>query len=264
MSSSARRHNTQPPSAILITGASSGLGAGLAKAYARPGATLFLSGRDRGRLEAVAAACRELGGEVNTAIIDVTDREATAQWATSCDRVRPLDLVIANAGISAAVITGGADEDEAQTRATFAVNVDGVLNTVLPVLAPMRARRAGQIALMSSLAAFRGLPGSQGYCASKAAVRLWGEGLRAMLAPEGIRVSVICPGFVDTPMTQVNTCPMPFLMDVEAASRLIVSGLAADRGRIAFPRPTYLITLLSAALPGWLIDLISPHLPRKR
>ena len=101
----------------------------------------------------------------------------------------------------------------------FAANVEGVLNTVLPALPMLRSRRRGQVALMSSLASFRGFPGAPAYCGSKAAVRVWGEGLRPWLAREGVEVSVICPGFVTTRMTEGNRFPMPFLMDADQAAR---------------------------------------------
>ena len=128
-----------PPRSILITGASSGLGEALARAYAGPGVTLALSGRDGRRLEAVAEACRALAAEVTAEVVDVTERDAMGRWIEAADDARPLDLVIANAGISAG--TGGTDDPEAQARAIFAVNLTGVLNTVHPVVARMRARR---------------------------------------------------------------------------------------------------------------------------
>ena len=248
------------PVSILITGASSGLGAGLARAYARPGVFLHLSGRDAQRLEAVAEACRAKGAEVSARQLDVTDRDAAAAWVEASDADRPLDLVIANAGISGG--TGDGESDH-QTRAIFAVNVDGVFNTVLPAVPLLRARRTGQIAIMSSLAGFRGFPGAPAYCASKAAVRVWGEGLRGELAPHGIGVSVICPGFVTTPMTAVNRFKMPFLMDVEQASAIMMRGLAANRGRIAFPWQTHLLARLGGCLPNALMDVIAAKMPKK-
>jgi short-subunit dehydrogenase len=249
------------PSAILITGGSSGLGEALALEYAAPGITLFLSGRDHGRLEAVAEACRAKGAGVHSKVIDVTDRDAMAAWIAECDARRPLDLVIANAGISAGTGQGG--EDDAQTRAIFATNVDGVMNTVLPAIAAMRPRRAGQIALISSLASFRGMPGAPAYCASKAAVRVWGEGLRGELVRHGIRVSVICPGFVVSRMTAVNQFPMPFLMDAPKAARIMAEGLARNKGRIAYPWPTAFGAWLGAVLPDALMDWIGRKLPAK-
>jgi short-subunit dehydrogenase len=249
------------PAAILITGASSGLGEALAVSYARPGATLFLSGRDAARLEAVAEACRARGARVEARVVDAADRAAMEAWMAAAESDAPLDLVIANAGISAG--TGGLGETADQARAIFAVNLDGVLNTVLPALPAMRARGRGQVAIMSSLASFRGLAGAPAYAASKAAVRLWGEGLRGWLADDGVAVSVICPGFVTTRMTAGNRFPMPLLMDCDRAAAIIVAGLAANRGRIAFPWPMRALTWLFEVMPDAVADRIGRRLPKK-
>ena len=146
----------------------------------------------------------------------------------------------------------------AAARRVLAANIDGVVNTVQPLIPPMRRRRRGQIAIMSSLAGFRGLPGSAAYCASKAAVRVYGEALSAPLRRDGVTVSVICPGFVRTPMTAANPFRMPFLMDAAPAAAIIRRGLARDRARIAFPLPLYLLCRLLAALPQGLADKLLP------
>jgi short-subunit dehydrogenase len=252
----------QDPKSIAITGGSSGIGAALARAYAAPGVSLALAGRDGPRLEAVAAACRAAGAVVTGTRVEVTDRGAVARWIAAADRAAPLDLVIANAGTSAGTASGG--ESDYQTRAIFAVNLEGVMNTVLPAVAALRGRRRGQVAIMSSLAGFRGFPGAPAYCASKAAVRVWGESLRGHLAPEGIGVTVICPGFVKSPMTAVNQFPMPLLVDSDAAARRIKRGLARNRARISFPRPlAAAIWLLGALPPAWTDPLLA-KLPEKR
>ncbi|MGE4280281.1 MAG: SDR family NAD(P)-dependent oxidoreductase [Magnetospirillum sp.] len=250
-----------PPASVLITGASSGLGEALALGYAGPGATLFLSGRDRQRLHDVADACRAKGAVVHALVINVTQAVPMATWIKECDSIRPLDLVIANAGISAG--TGGGGESEEQTRSIFATNVDGVMNTVFPALSVMRPRRHGQIAIMASLAGYRGLPGAPAYCASKAAVKAWGEGLRGSMAADNIRVSVICPGFVSSRMTAVNTFKMPFLMDAERAARIMIKGLAQNKGRIAFPWPMAFGAWLTAALPNRVMEAVARRMPQK-
>ncbi len=213
------------PDSILITGASSGIGAALAATYAGEGRVLAIGGRNADRLEPVADRCRAAGAQVETARIDVTDGVAMAAWIIEADRQAPLDLVIANAGISADTSAAAETRGAGQARRIFAVNVDGVLNTVLPVIPPMRARGHGQIALMSSIAAFRGFPHAPAYCASKAAVKAYGEGLRGSLRGDGIGVSVICPGFVRSPMTAAHAFPMPLIMDAEQAARLIAAEL---------------------------------------
>ncbi|MBM3601795.1 MAG: SDR family NAD(P)-dependent oxidoreductase [Alphaproteobacteria bacterium] len=249
------------PRSILITGASGGIGAALARGYASPGIALALGGRDGDRLARVAADCRAAGAGVDADAIDVTDRHAMAAWIAHADARAALDLVIANAGISAGA--GGRGESPEQTRRIFATNVDGALNTVLPAIPLMQARGRGQIAIMSSIAGFRGLPGAPAYSASKAVVRIWGEGLRGQLARDGIGVSVICPGYVRTPMTAANRFPMPFLMDADRAARIIRRGLERNRARIAFPLPMYWAVLLLQALPpGW-TDRLLARLPAK-
>lgn len=249
------------PRTIVITGASSGIGEALALAYAAPGIVLALTGRDAARLEDVAARTRARGAEVRTAVPDVADRAAMAGWLTELDAGSPVDLVIANAGISAG--TGRSGETEEQARRIFQVNVEGVLNTVHPLIPAMRRRRRGQLALMSSLAGFRGFPGAPAYCASKAAVRSYGEGLRGELEPDGVEVSVICPGFVRSRMTAVNDFPMPFLMDAAPAAAIIRRGLERNRARIAFPLPMYLASWLAGALPPAWTDPLVRMAPKK-
>ncbi|MGB8274378.1 MAG: SDR family NAD(P)-dependent oxidoreductase, partial [Alphaproteobacteria bacterium] len=201
-----------------------------------------------------------------TAVIDVTDRALTERWVREADRASPLDLVVANAGISAGTSgAGGIFEQTAETiRRIFAVNVDGTLNTVLPAAQMMRDRGRGQIAIVSSLASFFGGPGAGAYCATKAAQRLFGEALRRELQTEGVEVSVICPGFVRSGMTAENPFYMPLLMDADRAARIIRRGLARNRGRIAFPGPMYALVRLTAALPVSFLDALSRRLPRKR
>lgn len=248
------------PAAILITGASSGLGTALAKAYAAPGVRLVLFGRDSARLAAVAGEVRARGAAAETVAVDVTDRAAMAAAVTAADEAGPLDLVIANAGVG----PGGAEgvDAAAKGRRILAVNLDGVLNTVDPIRPRMAARGAGQIALMSSLASFRGFPGMGPYTASKAAVRIYGEALRVELRPRGVRVSVICPGFVRTPMTDDAKFPMPMLMEVDAAAAAIRRGLQRDRPQIAFPWPIHIGTRFLAALPAAWGDALIRHVMR--
>ena len=230
------------PRHVLITGASSGIGAALARRLAEPDRRLTLLGRDTARLEAVARDC---AGTVETISVDVCDEHAMAEVIEGAFSASPVDLVIANAGIS-----GG------DARTLMAVNVQGVVNTIEPLIPLLRAAGRGQLALMSSLAGFRGLPNAPAYCASKAAVRLYGEGLRGKLGQIGIRVSVICPGFIETPLTANNPFPMPFVMSAEAAADRIVAGLARNRARIAFPRRLYWPTLVGTLLPQALTDPI--------
>lgn len=242
----------QSPRSILITGASSGIGEALALDYAAPGIFLALTGRDLTRLQLVAEAARGKGATVEAQAIDATDRDAMAAWLQQVDAAQPFELVIANAGVG---LEGDRKLPEEETmRGTFAVNIDGVLNTVLPLLPALRARRRGQIAVMASLASFIGLPQAPAYNGSKAAVRVWGESLRLSLRKDGIGVSVICPGFVVSRMTARNKFRMPFLMSAEKAAAIIRRGLAANKARIAFPFGTKAAVWLGMILPASLTD----------
>jgi short-subunit dehydrogenase len=248
------------PTSILITGASSGIGAALARHYARRGVALHLCGRDAARLEAVADDCRRRGALAESRTIDVADAAAAAAWIAACDEAAPLDLVVANAGISGSQRDGDLD---AVARRTFAVNVDGVFNTLHPAAERMRARRRGQLAVVSSVAGYQGLASAPAYSASKAAVKAYGEALRGFLEPDGVGVSVICPGFVDSRMTAANDFPMPFFMTAERAARIIASGLARNRGRITFPWQMVIAARVLANLPMWALDLAARRAPRK-
>jgi short-subunit dehydrogenase len=243
-------------SSIVITGASSGIGEALALDYAAPGIALALNGRDAARLQAVAAACRDKGAQVEAQPIDVTERERLAEWLLRFDNAHPIDLVVANAGVSIDKDNSSLD-DFSIVRRTLAVNLDGVLNTVEPLVGRLMARGAGQIAVVSSLAGFIGLPYSASYNASKAAVRVWGESIRYVLKKNGVGVSVICPGFVISRLTAQAPFPMPFLMTSKRASAIIRRGLARNRPRIAFPLGTtaavWFGTVLPARWTAWLL-----------
>ena len=247
---------------VMITGASSGIGRALALHYAGAGERLSLTGRDSERLDSVAEACRAAGAEVTETLVDVRERDALREWIAARHETAPIDVVIANAGISGG--TGGPKgEKEEKARRIFAVNVEGVVNTIAPLMPLMIARGQGQIGIMSSLASFLGFAGAPAYCASKAAVRVYGEGLRGELARRGVGVSVICPGFVRSPMTASNKYPMPFLMETERAARIIADGLDRNRGRIAFPWPTYAMVRVIGGLPVPFSDWLTRRLPKK-
>jgi NAD(P)-dependent dehydrogenase (short-subunit alcohol dehydrogenase family) len=248
-------------SAVLITGASSGIGRALALACAGPETTLHLTGRDAARLQETAAACRTRGAAVRPEVLDVRDAGAMADWVTGAG---PLALVVANAGISAG--TGdGRPEGAAQARAIFAVNLDGMLNTVLPVLEVMRrqapdaAGLRGRIAVVASVAAFVGATGAPAYCASKAAADLWTVAAAPTARQAGVQLTSICPGYVRTGMTERNPFWMPGLMDAERAAALMLRGIAAGRRRVTFPwwmgLAARLVGLLPPRLSGTLLSL---------
>ncbi len=244
------------PRSILVTGASSGIGRALALAYAAPDVTLALIGRNEERLDAVAAAARERGAEIRLGRLDVRDQEAMARWISAQDAENPFDLVIANAGITTGLGPQDAAEDPGAVRAILGTNLLGVLNTVEPVIAPMCARKKGQLAFVGSIAGLRGLPYAPAYSAAKAAVHAYTESLRGRLEPRGVRVSLIVAGFVKTPLNDSIDGLKPFeLSDVEAA-RLIKRGLDRDKAVIVFPWPLYFAARLARTFPVRLIDRI--------
>lgn len=250
-----------PFKTILITGASSGIGAALAVGYAAQGTTLLLLGRDVSRLEAVAEQCRARGANVQLGIIDVTDKEAMADFIARMDDATPIDLVIANAGISSGSFEGG--ETIAMAEKVFAVNFGGVIHTIHPLIDRMKARGRGHIAIMSSLAGICALPSAPAYSASKAAVRVYGDALRGMLRPHNVHVSVICPGWIRTPLTDKNTFPMPFIMPVSRATHIIICNLEKKKARLAFPFSLYMALRILAILPICVSDFLLRQLAKK-
>jgi len=241
---------------VLITGASSGLGAGLAKTYAAPGVHLVLTGRDAGRLEANTSLCRAKGATVVTGQFDLREPEPFGTWLLAQDQARPLDLVIAAAGVSAG--TGEDDMPEGVELAAMQVraNLLGTIHTIEPLLPRMIARGRGQVAVVASVAALRGLAYSPAYSASKAGIRAYGEGLRALLRPQGVNVSVIVPGFFDTPMTDRWKGPTPFMMSLDKMVAAIRKGLDARRSRIVVPRLLALGQQAADLMPAALGDRI--------
>ena len=239
---------------IVLTGASGGIGRALAVALAGPGVRLLLTGRDRERLDASAAAAVARGAVVETVLVDVTDGAALAAALTAFDAVAPVDLLIANAGVSSGLEPGRRPEPPDRARRVIAVNLDGMLNTVEPLLPAMAQRGRGQIALMSSLAALRPLPDMPAYSASKAAVRAWGTSLRGWLGPQGVAVTVICPGFVTSPMSARHRGFKPFEIGADRAAGIILRGLVRRRAYITFPWPLALLTWLDNRLPTAVSD----------
>lgn len=256
---------TQPQS-VLITGASSGIGAALACHYAQKGVFLVLTGRDAARLDHIAEQCRLLGADVESALVDATDQIAMENLITTTNQNHPLDLVIANAGISGSQT--GQDWD-AKNRSVLETNIMGVINTVHPAITAMKDNQnitvglKGQIAIVSSLAGYRGMASAPAYSASKVCVKAYGEGLRPSLAKDGIGLSVICPGFVESRITDQNSFKMPLLMTAPKAATLIAKGLAKKKGVIAFPAPMVFGAWLLSTLPQALAEWVAKKLPEK-
>ncbi len=247
---------------VLITGASSGIGEALAMECSRRGVrNLFLCGRNAERLAAVVKRCEEAGAaSVAGKVLDVTDAEAVRAWIEGCDAAAPLEVVFSNAGI------GTGSESEENVRRTFATNVGGNLNVVLPVIDVFRRRKDAsrrQIVITASIAGYAPLATCPSYAGTKAAMKSWGLSLRGMLKREGIWVNVVCPGFVRSRITDLNTCPMPFFMEADKAARIILARVDRNVGLIAFPWPMRLAVWLMSALPWRMSEFISRMLPEK-
>jgi short-subunit dehydrogenase len=246
------------PAHVLITGASGGIGSALARAYAGPGVRLVLTGRDAGRLGAIAAACRDAGALVEAVSLDVTDAAAVRRCVEAAEAVAPLDLVIANAGVSSAIGPDGAAESWPVVERLFAVNLMGVLHTLTPAIERMRPRRRGHLAIIGSLAAWYGLPSCPAYSASKAAVETYGQALGGWLAADGIGVTVVSPGYVESAMSARVVGPKPFLISADDAAARIRRAIAGNRARVSFPFPLNLGTWLLARLPTPVARRIEP------
>lgn len=254
------------PRHIVITGASAGIGLALARVYASPGATLGLIARDAGRLAACAELCRQAGAAVETAQLDVRDATSMAAWLTSFDDAHPIDLLIANAGVASTLASSADWEDLARTRHVLDTNFYGTMHTLLPVIDRLRGRRHGQVAIISSLAALRGMAISPAYCASKSAIKAYGESVRPLLANDGVKLSLVFPGFVKTAMSDVFPGDKRMLWSADKAARHIRAKLAAGRAEIAFPSLLAvgmgLLPLLPAKLGDAILERMS-YVPRE-
>ncbi len=240
----------------LITGASSGIGRELALELARRGWRVALMARRREALEDLARSVAAAGGEADVAVADVNDAAAVASGvAALAARYGPIELAVANAGVSQSGPV--AKIDPAAARVILRTNVEGTLNLIAAVLPSMLERKSGHIVGIASLAGFRGLPGSAIYSASKAAMRALLEGARVELAPKGILVTTINPGFIRTPMTAAHQFRMPFLMDADEAARRIADAIEARKTELSFPLPMALFVRLSRFLPNAIWDRAS-------
>ena len=235
---------------ILITGATGAIGGAFARAYAAPGRELILQGRKVEQLRELAADCEQRGAQVVWKSLDLRDRHTLQAWLTELCAQEPIDLVLINAGLNINIGPEGQGECWEDAEALIQVNLLAAMAIVTSVLPAMRRRGHGQIALMSSLAGYFGLPVTPSYCASKAGIKAYGEALRGWLGPEGIRVNVVMPGYVESDMCASMPGPKPFLWNPERAVRVIHRGLKRDSARISFPFPLNFGTWWLAVLPA--------------
>jgi len=237
------------PQTILITGATGAIGGALARHYAAPGVCLILHGRNAAHLENIAATCKAAGADVSTFTLDLRDIPALQDRLAEMAAERLPDLVIANAGVNINTGENRAGEQWDDIEALLDINIKATFALVNSLIPAMRRRGSGQIALISSLAAYYGLPVTPSYSASKAAIKAYGEGLRGWLAPDGIRVNVVMPGYVESAMCNAMPGPKPFLWPPEKAARFIARRLQQNKARISFPFPLNIGTWFLAVLP---------------
>jgi short-subunit dehydrogenase len=245
------------PDHVVITGASGGIGAALARVYSRAGVRLSLLGRDSARLDQAACASRALGAEVAIHCGDVADAAGLERWLVEIDSQREVDLLIANAGIGGGeVMARNSVESGDVARRVVSTNLLGVINTVTPLLPDFVARRRGHIAIVSSLAAFVGLPDCPSYAASKAAIRTYGDAVRRLVAARGVSVTIVYPGFVKTPMSASLPFQPRLTWDADRAAARIADGIARKRRQIIFPWSLGLAARASGFVPAAIVDRI--------
>lgn len=241
---------------ILITGATGAIGGALAYEYAMLDVVLLLQGRNEKRLEELAKICRDQGATVVTHVVDLRDQTALFAWIKEISSY-PLDLVIVNAGMNTHIGAHGEAEPWRDVEAILDINLKAAIAITQGVLPSMREHKKGQIALVSSLAAYFGLPVTPTYCASKAGLKAYGEALRGWLGPEGIKINVIMPGYIQSPMCDEMPGPKPFLWTPKHAAKAIRKGLKKDKARISFPFPlnfgTWWLAVLPASLSGRIV-----------
>jgi short-subunit dehydrogenase len=236
----------------VVTGASSGIGWALARALAAHQCKVGLIARRKDKLDALTAEIRQAGGTAEAAVADVGDRAQTvAAIREIAARLGPVDVLIANAGVGMPTLLE--PMNVADIEKMFRVNVLGMVYAVEAVLPEMLGRGRGHLAAVSSLGAYKGLPGESAYCASKAAMNTYLEGLRIQLRRRGITVTTICPGFVRTPMTEVNQFHMPWLLEADEAARRIVRALRRRRKVYNFPWQLAWLMKLTPWLPDWVL-----------
>lgn len=235
----------KPRRTAWITGASSGLGRALAVHMARDGWDVLVSARNAGALADLAVQSR---GRIHPFPLDITDRQAVAKTVS--------EMVTHHGGIDVAVLNAGTYEPDGAAEFSaerladiVGLNLLGTGNCLEPLLAHFRARRGGHVAMVGSLSGYRGLPRAASYGASKAGLIALAESLRAEAQPLGLKVQVVNPGFVETPLTARNDYPMPFLMPVDAAAAALYRGLMGNSFEIVFPRRFAAILKLARMLP---------------
>jgi len=245
---------------VVISGVTSGIGLALARHYLKQGAVVAGFARRAEMLQALAA---EFPNKVFCYTLDVRDAVAIQIAAKDfITRAGIPDVVIANAGVSRGTLTEYAEDIDAFQQ-VMDINVLGMVKTFQPFLAAMRESKKGTLVGIASVAGFRGLPGASAYSASKAAAISYLESLRVELRGSGVEVVTICPGYIKTPMTDVNPYPMPFILDADDAAARMVGAIEQGCSFTVIPWQMGLVGRAMKLLPNWLYDLILKRAPYK-
>lgn len=243
------------PKIVFITGASSGIGEYVAYEYAKQGATIGLAARRKELLEKVSAKCEELGGKTIICETDVTNQSATKMVIDDfISKSGGIDIVIANAGISGKIELDNGNS--AEINRMLSTNILGVTNTVIPVLPTMLKQQSGRVVVLSSIAGFRGLPGRSGYSASKAAVRFMANSWRSSFVRDSISFTTICPGFINTNMTNKHKYHMPFLMNVDIFAKKMVNAIEKKKKTYIVPWQWRFAIPIIRVVPEWLLNYV--------
>ena len=249
---------------VLVTGASSGMGESMVRRLAPLGCKLGLIARRTERLRTLADSLSASGSVIALAGADVSDRDSLRAAVSNLrDTLGAFDLVIVNAGVGTPTLLDPLNL--ADVESMIRVNLMGMIYTIEATLPEMLARRSGRIAAVTSLGADRGMPGEMAYCASKAAMNVWLEGLRVQVRGTGVSISTLVPGFVTTPMTEVNSFHMPFLLTADRAAARMLRAIARGRKVYRFPLRMSLLSRLLQILPdravGWIMKDYNAHPP---
>jgi len=234
---------------VFITGATGSIGGALATRYASSGYNLILHGRNEDKLQKVVEQCRKFDVDVQTCIIDLTNSSEVINKTRKLLEESVPDIFIANAGVNINLGPDHSGENIEDLERLIDVNIKSTFLMSKLVAKAMRQRGSGQIALISSLAGFSGLPITPAYSASKAAVKSYGEALRGWLAASGVGVTVVMPGYIKSEMCDDMPGPKPFLLNAERSAKIIIKGIAANKARVSFPFPLNLGTWFLGVLP---------------
>ncbi|EHH68466.1 SDR family NAD(P)-dependent oxidoreductase [Gluconobacter morbifer] len=241
--------STSPRFHALITGASSGIGAALALYYARPGTHLSLWGRNMRRLEETAEQVRKRGSTVSVLSLDLCETETAFETLRAADDENTVDLLVLGAGLGDIRPEGALAEAAEDVRKISLVNFTTPATLATEMAGRMALRKQGNIVLLGSVAAFHDLPVATAYSGSKAGLARFSTALHAAMAPHGVKITLVSPGYVDTPMSRRLEGPRPFLVTPQKAARLIGRAVRQGRAHLVFPWPFMIARILEMLVP---------------